>query len=460
MNTCGRTRWARIGQGVGEAAFLAALLALAGGLGWLSTRHGMEWDWTRDARNTFSEPTRRLLRHIEGPLELVVTARPDQEAVRDAARRWQARLQRERGQPVGLRFLDPDQETDAARALGLNRLGQAALAQAGRAQRLSAFDEPALARALERLVRGGRRWIVFLQGHGERSPSDAGDEGFGQWAEALRQAGFTPYPLHLARTPVLPDNTAVLVLAAPRRALQPGEVLTVQAYVARGGNLLWLQDPGSDPVEALGTLLGVRRLPGVAVDANAALRRVLGIRNAAVIPVVDYPSHALTGELDALTLFPVAAALEAAPDRDDPWARTAILETLPRAWAETGSLEGATVQFNAAEGDTAGPLVIGMALSRPRPDGSGEQRVVVLGDSDFASNAYLGAAANLDLAMALANWLSGDDALIDLPTRRSPDVQLAFSEREILAVSLIALALVPGAFLFMGLWMGWRRRRA
>ena len=439
---------------------MVGLLAGVGTLGWLSAEHGYEWDWTAGARNRFSEPTRRLLKLLNGPLELVVTARADQQALRKAARDWRRRLERERGASVTLRFLDPDQDPEAARALGMNRLGQAALVHAGQARRLTAFSEPALARTLERLARGGERWIVFLQGHGERSPTDTGEQGLSQWAEALRQGGFTVYPLNLARTPVLPDNTDVLVLASPRRPLEAGELLILQGYVARGGNLLWMQDPGSAPLKSLAGLLGVERLPGVIVDANAELRRVLGVRNAAVVPVVDYPKHPLTRELDALTLFPLAAALRAHTTEGDAWKRVPILETLPRAWSETGSLEAGTVQFNSADGDTAGPLVIGVALSRQRLGGAGVQRVVVLGDSDFATNAYLGAAANLDLAMALANWLTHDDALIDVAPRPAPDVKLGFSEREILFISLWALVGLPGILLLAGTWTAWRRRRA
>ncbi len=450
----------RLWRLAGEAVVTLALLAGAGLLGWLSTQYRWEWDWTQGQRNRFSEPTRRLLQHVEGPLELVVAARADQEALRKAARKWGERLQRERGAPVGLRFVDPEREPAAARRLGMNRLGQAALVAGDRAQRLAAFDERALARALQRLARGGERWMVFLEGHGERSPREPGDQGLSRWAEALEQAGFTLYPLNLARTPVLPDNTDVLVLASPRSPLTPGELRKLQTYLARGGNLLWLQDPGTATLEGLAALLGVRRVPGVVVDANLELRKVLGIRNAAVVPVVDYPKHPITRELDALTLFPVAAAVENAPVEDDPWRRTAILETLPRAWSETGSLEGGSVQFNAADGDRPGPLVLGLALTRARADGRERQRVVVIGDSDFASNAYLGAAANLDLALALANWLARDDALIDVAPRPAPDVKLVFSEGEILWISLWVLAGLPGTLLLAGLWTGWRRHRA
>lgn len=450
----------RLLRHLAEGAFILAVIGAAGVIGWVSTQYHREWDWTRDGRNTFSEPTRRLLREVKGPLELVVTARADQETLRKAARAWHERLERERGGPVALRFMDPEQAPEATRSLGMNRLGQAALVVEGRAQRLAAFDEASVARALERLARGGERWIVFLEGHGERDPRDEGDQGFSQWAEALRRAGLTPYPLNLARTPVIPDNTDVLVLASPRRALGPGELLKLQAYVARGGNLLWLQDPGSEPVEALAALLGVQRVPGVVVDANLELRKVLGIRNAAVVPVVDYPQHPVTSGLDALTLFPVAAGLATTAEDEDPWRHTVILETLPRAWAETGDLQGGSVRFDSAEGDTPGPLVLGMALARNRPHGKGEQRVVVIGDSDFAANAYLGAAANLDLVMALANWLSRDDHLVEIrPARPAPDVRLAFSEREVLWVSLWALVLMPGGLLLIGLWVGWRRRR-
>ena len=119
--------------------------------------------------------------------------------------------------------------------------------------------------------------------------------------------------------------------------------------------------------------------------------------------------HALTG-FSVLTVYPYAAALE--PVTAPSWKRTVLLPTADKAWTETGELHG-NVGLDADE-EARGPFTLGLALTRRRPSGEGEQRVIVVGDGDFLSNTYAGNGGNLLLGTRLIEWLSADDA----PRRR------------------------------------------
>lgn len=102
---------------------------------------------------------------------------------------------------------------------------------------------------------------------------------------------------------------------------------------------------------------------------------------------------------------------------------------------------------------------MGYLLSRPLADGELEQRIAVIGDSDFASNAYIGNAANLDLAMALANWLAADDRLIEIPVKTSTGTQLDLSRTQTIVIGFGFLLVIPLLLLATGLGIWWRRRR-
>ena len=160
----------------------------------------------------------------------------------------------------------------------------------------------------------------------------------------------------------IPSNTSLLVIASPRVNLLPGEVALLRDYVTRGGNLLWLAEPGKPAgLEALAEQLGIAFLPGVVVDATTQL---FGIDNPSFAIVTAYPNHDVTRELKAVTVFPEAAALEI---REDPhWQATPILSTLERAWTEIGELKG-EIQFDANTDERAGPLDIGVAITAATP---------------------------------------------------------------------------------------------
>jgi len=446
-----RSRWRWRLQ---NALFVVLFLSSIGATAWLSTQYRYQADWTAGARNTLSEAGRRLLATLDQPVELIAFVKDD------AAlhRRIEGRIRRfQRHKPdIRLTFVNPDLEPERAKAAGVSRSGQLVIRMGGRRETVDDMAEKTLVNALQRLARGNRRWAVFLDGHGERDPFDQSNPGLRTLAENLEQAGFEIQGLNLIRTPAIPDNTAVLIVASPQRTLLAGEVEALLGYVRAGGHLLWLHDPGDlKGLAPLAQALGIRFVDGVIVDANPELRVMLGIKHPAVIPVVDYPQHDLTRNLKVQTLFPFSVGM--AYQGDGSWTGDVFLRTLPRTWAETGPLTGGEIRFTEAEGDTRGPLALGMALTRELE--GRQQRVIVIGDSDFLANAYLGNGANLELAMNVLNWLSLDDELISVTPRSAPDTQLALSDTALAVIAFGFLVVLPLGLLGTGLALWSRRRR-
>ncbi|WP_422614661.1 Gldg family protein [Methylogaea oryzae] len=207
---------------------------------------------------------------------------------------------------------------------------------------------------------------MFLEGHGERSPLGQANFDLGQFGQELKRKGVNLALLNLAKTPDIPANTTALVIAGPRANLLPGEVGLIQDYVKKGGNLLWLADPGDQHgLQALAEQLNLTFLPGTVVDASTQL---FGIDDPTFALVAEYVHHPITADFKELTLFPVAAALQSGKDAD--FHATAVLRTLARSWTEIGPLKG-DIRFNADSGEKEGPLTIGYAwcatCRRPPP---------------------------------------------------------------------------------------------
>jgi len=434
-----------------NAIFVVLLLAVVGLLAWLSTRYSVTADWTAGNRNTLSEPTQELLARIDEPLQITAFVAEDE----TLHRRIEERIERyRRHKPeIGLEFVNPELSPSRAEAAGVRRAGQLVIRLGERSEVVDDMAEQTLARALQQLTREGETWIAFVQGHGERDPQDDSDSGYSQLRQVLTRSGFQVQRLNLVRNPQIPDDTRVLVLAGPREELLPGEIEALKGYVAGGGNLLWLQDPreGAE-LPSLAEALGVDFLEGVLVDASTRL--LLGVDNAAVIPVVDYGQHPVTKDLSGLTVFPIAGALKAGQGED--WQSQTLLRSLERAWAETGGLSG-EITYDEGKGDRMGPLTLGVALTRDGDDG--QQRVAVVGDSNFLANGFLGFGANLDLGRNLFNWLSRDDELVAINPRKAPDTRLQLPHNWVLAMGLGFLIVLPLALIGGGFRIWYRRRR-
>lgn len=428
--------------------FALLILLAAGAIGYLSARHDRVADWTYNSRVSLSPETRAVLAKLDGPVDIISYASPQgdlRQTVAAALRRYQ------QAKPdLHLSFVDPQQDPAAMRNLGITVDGELILHYRDRQQRLDTLTERSLTDALERLVRGNDRIVAFVTGNGERRADGLANADLGTFVSQLEKSGLRAVPLNFSQVTTVPEHTDLVVLAGPQAALAPGATKALTDYLASGGNLLWLADPGNldASLQPIADALAIRVLPGELVDPSAA---ALGLKDPRTITLGDYPPSIITRGFTLTTLFPEVAPL--AEVRKSDWKLDPFLRSSPQ--ATTQSLDRSTAT------PMKGPLDFGFALSRLSPSpAKSEQRVVVIGNGDFLSNSYLGNGGNRALGERIFNWLLGDDQLISMPPRGAPDRVLNVSQGELGLLSLCFMAIVPLALLVIGGLIAWRRRRA
>ncbi len=431
--------------------FFILLITIAAILAWLSTQYNYQADWTSSGRHTLSEASQTLLSRLDGPVNITAYARDDKR-LRKRITRLIERYQRIKPD-ITLNYINPDVVPDKIRELGISVNGELVIHYGDRSEHVQSHSEDDLTNALHRLVRGEQRWLAFIEGHGERKPFGHANHDLSDWVRQLTKRGLKVHPLKLATIASISDNTAVLVIAGPEVDLLPGEVAMIVAYVDGGGNVLWLADPGSTHgLTPLAEQLGVAFQPGTIVHPTTEL---YGIEHPTIILVTTYGLHPAIQDFPYLSVFPKTVGIEL--NAPDGWHGEALLITAEHAWSEIGELNG-EITFNEGS-DIEGPLVIGVALSRPVPhsDGEKEQRLVIIGDGDFLSNAYLGNIGNLDLGLKLMNWLAAADDLIDIPARTAPDLTLELSYTTSAVIGFTFLLVLPLVLLLCGFIIWWRR---
>lgn len=459
------TRKSRLQIRLQNLIFYALFLAFIGVAAWLSTQYVYKADWTYGHRNSLTQASLKLLKTLNKPLEFTAFARANPE-LRTALTHFVDKYKAVKPDTT-LTFVNPDTNPQAAREQGITADGELVISYDGRTDKTTQVNESTVSNAIERLARATTRYVVFLQGDGERDPHGQHNFDLGDFGTQLEQKGFKLETLNLAENPSIPTNTSVLVIAGPQAKLLPGSVKLVTDYVKRGGDLLWLGDPGKlYGLEPLATALGIQFGDGTIVDPDSQL---LGISDPTVVLVAKYGSDSLiTRGFNTATLYARATSITTSGNTD--WLAAPFLKTLPRSWLETGKLAGA-VSFDAKRGDKQGPLAIGMALTREiNPDftektGDGkhtsvEQRVVVTGDGDFLSNAFLNNGGNLDLGLNILNWLSHEDTYLNINPQPAPDRTLTLSRTDNAMISVGFLFALPLFLIVFGItfWMQRRRR--
>ncbi len=442
--------------------FVILFSTVVGLLAWLSNQYSFSSDWTKNNRNTLSDVSIKLLEKMPGPIT-ITTFIPDGNllANRQYIEELVAKYKKHK-QDITLKIINPDIAPDLVRQLKVSNYGEVVVEYAGRNEHITQLKEQTLSNTLSRLLRQGEKQLLFISGHGERKPDGRANFDWNDFAAKLKIKGINTGVLKLNETPVIPDAAAI-VIASPQADFLAGEVKLITDYIKRGGNLLWVQEPGKSlhGLQPLAELLGVDFHPGTIVDPTA---QMMNVNDPSFAIVTSYPQHPITRDFQYMSIFPKAVAINF-NDVKEQWTALPFLQTVPRSWSETGILKGA-IDYN-ADKDIVGPLTIGLALTMKTDDKNKKstkqnknQRIVILGDGDFLSNTYLGNQGNLNIGHNIVNWLSNDDNFIEIPSSTAIDSQIVISDLLGAFIGLIFLVVLPLALLVGGTLVWVKRRSA
>ena len=141
-----------------------------------------------------------------------------------------------------------------------------------------------------------------------------------------------------------------------------------------------------------------------------------------------------------------------------------IAYTNLNSWEETSK---DSINFN-GESELAGPLPIILAVESiaainesPVLNERGDyvtSKLIISGDTDFASNKFLFSAKNEDLFANSINWLTSDVELISIRPKIKVFRELVLTQDERNFVRWSGWIFLPVISIFLALWSWWRRR--
>ena len=175
------------------------LIGIVLATGWLTQRFSVSFDITANDRHSLTPTTIQVLENMDAPVEMiaVLSANPQQrEGVEALISRFQSIKP-----DLQLRFINPETDPAAARALDAAPGGEVILKTAGREQRLQNLSERTLVNSLRLLSREDERDIVFITGHDERSPVRSSNDDWNRIAAELANIGLVSREVSLVSEP-------------------------------------------------------------------------------------------------------------------------------------------------------------------------------------------------------------------------------------------------------------------
>ena len=236
-------------------------------------------------------------------------------------------------------------------------------------------------------------------------------------------------------------------------------------------------------LEGLAENWGIEIGNNIVVDASG-MGQLLGTD--ATVPIASsYPPHPITENFNLITAFPLARSIRPIAGGVENRTPEILIETGANSWSEMDFSELATgeVRLNEDAGDIAGPIPIALSVSQTieseragttdaenetgsdnvernsTSDTPLEARLVLFGDSDFATNGAVGIQGNRDLILNSINWLAQQENLIAIRPREPEDRRITLTADQQVRITWLSLLMIPGVILGTGVYSWWTRRR-
>ena len=438
---------------------LIAILAL----GFIVYQHNWMLDITKDKLYTLSDKTKEVLKNLPGEIKILAFFPSEGYEKEESLLELYARAT----DKLKIKYIDPDRHPELAEAHSVNQYGTVIFDYQGRKTRITRTTEERITNSLIKIT-SGHSWIIyFITGHGEADPEQKDKGGYSLLKQYLEDENFQVKKLKLGPEGV-PEDARLVIVAGPRAPYQPAEVIALDRYIGKGGDIIFLLDPlVPTNLEGLLKSYGIELLNGVVIDP---VNYLVGMDAVGLSPVTDqFGKHEITRELEGkLLVFPRARALKVVetPEIAGEW--TPLVFSSEKSFLETdlqSLFKYGKIQKDPQ--DLPGPLLIAAVYQeylKPKPweriaGKHREQiRMVVVGNSHFMRNMALEVYSNFIFALDCINWAVGEQELVTLRPKKRSASRIFITRRQTQLIFYISVLVIPELLIIIGIVVWWRKK--
>ncbi len=492
--------WQRRSTRAGTNALVSVIsvVVILGLINFLGVRYDSRTDLTEGQLLTLSPASQQVVESLASPTEVLIfdaIPNPVDQQLLENYRRFNG--------DFTYRYVDPFADPQLAQQMGVETGGEVFVQSEERTllvQRVNqqeSLTERQLTNKLAQLSQDNVAVVYFLQGHGEYA-IDGSKAGFFEAATRLQDQNYTVAPLNLADTGTVPPDADVLIIAGAQKELFEKEIIAVRNYLEGGGSALILIDPQAKTgLEILMSQWGVVPEETLVIDTSGG-GQLVGLGPAAPL-VTDYGDHPITEAFEnGRSFYPVSRPLQIR--EVDTVEETPLLFTNQSSHAQPMKEGELSVDPNKPP---EGPFSLGVALSRPavaaesnekataettaneetsnedqadnepspedtesaEPDETEavselqESRMVIIGNSSFATDGLFSQQLNGDVFLNSVTWLSKvDNPVLSIQPKEATNRRFNLSVRQQVLLTLLSLVVFP-LLGIIGSGTLWARRR-
>lgn len=464
--------WSSLGErstryGANAVLYTAIFLAILVLVNVVSNAHSWRKDLTEEGIFSLSSQSRKVLDTLQSDVEVLAFFQMGKGSkLEDLLKNYAHASDRFRYE-----IIDPVKHPEKARQYEVTQSDVLVVKCGTRNTKITGTSEEDITNAILKVAKQEQKKVYFLSGHGEPGIEDQEETGYGVLKKALENESYQVQELKLFTQENVPDDCAVLLVAGPKRDLETGETEALERYLKKGGDALFLLDPGGPAgLDAFLANWGVKVGKDVVVDQVLRLFQgpALGVD-----PIVEtFGSHEITQDFQGQVLFHLVRSIQPAEPLPEGVTADSLAKTSPQSWAET-DLETLfqKSQVSRSSDDLSGPVSVAVAVTAKAErkeekeqaeekdeEGQASAKIVVFGDSDFVNNAWISRMYNADLLLNAINWLAGEEEYISIRPKATRGSRVTMTPQETRNVFYFSVLILPEVLLLFGLAIWWRRR--
>ena len=453
---------------IGIAIFVNAIFA---------QRFNKRVDLTESKHHSLSEQTKHIIKSLDRKINIIAFFTESNRSIPRVKNYLDLYAQETKNITVSL--IDPDYDNNLVAKYGIERDGYTVFDNGERYEIASIVSEQAYTSTLLRVIKNETKRVYFLTGHEERSIDDFSRRGYQQVKTELQKINYDVLSHSLLKKQQIPTDCDVLVVAGPTKPLRKDEIETIERYLNKNGKLLLLLDPShNSPNDVNDGLVQLMKKWGVKIGNDLVFDRVNAFLLLAGPTALDlqFVPHEITRNFMKLQI-PFINCRSVTPLQDIPDSisvKTIAKTASPKgvSWAETERQADGTFSDNGytPNVDMSAPVSIAVAVEadmRGTPvekETTTPTRIVVFGDSDFASDVFFATndpnvPSYPPIFNAIIRWLTLEDDLVTIvETDPRKHALHRLNNYQAKLVQVLSVFLIPLIVFITGIVVWWLRR--
>lgn len=291
--------------------------------------------------------------------------------------------------------------------------------------------------------------VGILSGNGERNVYKNGDDSYKFITKgvnvrgSLINSGYDVLDINLKEVEAIPEELDVLILSDPKYPYSEKQLTKIDDYIQAGGNMLIAGEPEKQALlNPIINIFGVSFLDGVLLQESENFELDLIQSQFAAqdsLPEFKYYDDAIVVNTRAMGIsYADSTDFEITPilvsNKENTWNRLRPFDL------NTEKIGFDSIHDNRVE------VPVAVALTRTLND-STQQKIMILGDADFMSNAQASRNSprnvNMSFALRAFKWFSNNEYPVSTGRPKSIDTKIKVNRDGIFWLKIIILGIIP-----------------